>query len=100
LRNWRELLRPGGRVVAIDGHWFREEQSSTGAGEAGFFDRYYTRETRSALPLMAAVNPDQVVETFERAGFTNIAVSYLTSVHALAENPPSQEPWYVVMARR
>jgi 2-polyprenyl-3-methyl-5-hydroxy-6-metoxy-1,4-benzoquinol methylase len=49
LRNWRELLRPGGRVVAIDGHWFREEQSSTGAGEAGFFDRYYTRETRSAL---------------------------------------------------
>jgi SAM-dependent methyltransferase len=99
-RNWRQLLRPGGRVVAIDGHWFRDQHSSENAEEPGLFDRHYTGETRSALPVMAAVNPEPVVATFERAGFTKIAVSYLASVHAVAERPPSDKPWYVIVAQR
>lgn len=98
-RQWRELLRPGGRVVAIDGHWF-EEEPPAGEGEGGFFERHYTPETRSALPLMTAADTRPVVATFERAGFTGIEVSFLDAVHAVAEHPPSPRPWYVIVARR
>lgn len=97
LVGWRDLLRPEGRVVAIDGHWFRDEQPDPGGG---IFVRHYTRETRAALPLMAARDPRPVVATFERAGFADVWLSYLASVHALAEDPPSEEPWYVVVARK
>jgi ubiquinone/menaquinone biosynthesis C-methylase UbiE len=93
-RNWRELLRPGGRLVAIDGHWFREEP------EPGLFDRYYTAETRAALPTMRFETPAPLVAMLERAGFVGAEVSDLAGVHALAERPPSTEPWYVVVARR
>jgi SAM-dependent methyltransferase len=106
-RNWRELLRPGGRLVAIDGHWFPPSESPSDAEETGldaeqtgFFDRHYTSETRSALPLMSAVDTGPVVATLERAGLTDVQVSFLAGVHSLAEDPPSPSPWYVVVARR
>jgi len=98
LRNWRELLRPAGRVVAIDGFFFDDEQSE---GEsAGFVRKFYTRETVSALPVMGAKDTGPVVALFERARLTNIEVSFLDHVHELAEQPPGEEPWYVIVARR
>lgn len=106
LRNWRELLRPGGRVVAIDGFWFRESEAPSEVAtseqpqEVGLFERYYTKETRAALPAMSFASPAPVIALFERAGFSNVEVSRLAAVHALAEHPPSAEPWYVVVARR
>ena len=93
-RNWRELLRPGGRLVAIDGYWFREE------AEPGLFDRYYSPETRAALLTMRFEQPEPLVAMLERAGFVGVEVSDLAGVHALAERPPSTEPWYVVVAQR
>ena len=102
-RNWRELLRPGGRVVAIDGHWFRPESEAIDGGEtdeADLFARHYTIETRAALPAMSFTSPAPVVAMLERAGFEGVEVSDLAGVHALAEDPPSSEPWYVVVARR
>jgi SAM-dependent methyltransferase len=100
LRGWRELLRPAGRVIAIDGHWFPDAAPPADGQEPGPFDRYYTRETRAALPWMTARSPQPVVAAFERAGFTQVELRYLREVHALALEPPSQDPWYVVVARR
>jgi SAM-dependent methyltransferase len=98
LRNWLSLLRPGGRVVAIDGFWFAP---TVGAEEVpSLFDQYYTPETRAALPAMGLDAVGPILQLFERAGFVQVAVTDLAGVHALAENPPSAEPWYVVVARR
>lgn len=105
LRSWRVLLRPGGRVVAIDGFWFRESGAASDEGareqpeQVGLFDRYYTRETRAALPAMSFASAAPIVAMFERAGFSRVERSDLAAVHALAEDPPSAEPWYVVVAR-
>ena len=102
-RNWRELLRPGGRLVAIDGYWFRAEAEPTEGGktrEQDLFDHHYTPDTRAALPMMGFTNAAPLVAMLERAGFEDVEVSDLAGVHALAEDPPSAEPWYVVVARR
>ncbi len=101
-RRWRELLRPDGRVVAIDGYWFREEPRPSAAQEPespGLFDRHYTRETRAALPTMSFTSPEPLIAMLERAGFVNLELGYLSRVHALAKDPPGRDPWYVVTAR-
>jgi SAM-dependent methyltransferase len=97
-RNWRTLLRPNGYVVAIDGHWFRDEQPSTDAGEPDLFQRHYTADTREALPLMMATDPERAIALFRDAGFADVRLSYLSEVHAVADAPPSHDPWYVVLA--
>jgi ubiquinone/menaquinone biosynthesis C-methylase UbiE len=51
LRNWRMLLKPGGRLVAIDGFWFKPESDANGESEqSGLFEEFYSREIRAALP--------------------------------------------------
>jgi SAM-dependent methyltransferase len=98
LTNWRALLRPGGRVVAIDGFWFDpEEEPPEGAG---LFEQHYTPETRRAIPGMGFTRVEQVTELFQAAGFANISVEYLADVHRLAESPPGEAPWYVIAAER
>jgi SAM-dependent methyltransferase len=99
-RNWRDLVRPGGVVLAIDGHWFRNEPPTEDGEASGLFDRHYTTDTRSALPLMMATDPQPAVEMLSRAGFATVESSHLTKVHALAEHPPSEDPWYVLVAHR
>lgn len=103
LGNWRRLLRPGGRVVAIDGFWF--DGATAGEDEpakeaAGLFERHYTKETRAALPAMQLSAVEPVAAMFEAAGFVDVAAGELAAVHALAEHPPSARPWYVIVARR
>jgi SAM-dependent methyltransferase len=103
MRNWLRLLRPGGRVVAIDGFWF--DQATAGddaaAGETpGLFEQHYTTQTRAALPAMQMTAVEPVAAMFEEAGFELVTIGDLASVHALAENPPGSQPWYVVVARR
>ena len=99
-RNWRALLRPDGRVVAIDGHWFGGGDDSDDSDTPELFRRHYTRDTRSVLPLMKASEPRPAVELFRRAGFAAVELGYLTTVHALAEHPPSEDPWFVLVAKR
>jgi SAM-dependent methyltransferase len=100
LEAWRHLLRPGGRAVAIDGFWLGEPASDEGAGEepSGLFEQYYTRETREALPVSGYRRPEETAALFREAGFVEVGVSQLTPVHALAEDPPGPEPWYVITA--
>src|SRR5262249_45887585 len=99
-RNWRALLRPDGRVVAIDGHWFGGGVDSDDSEAPELFRRHYTRETSSVLPLMRVREPQPAIGMFRRAGFAAVELSYLTRVHALAEHPPSEDPWFVLVAKR
>jgi ubiquinone/menaquinone biosynthesis C-methylase UbiE len=102
-RNWRALLRPGGRVIAIDGFWFAGDQPAAEPTEPDpddLFGQHYTARTRAALPAMALNDPLPVVEMFRNAGFDPVAMDHLTEVHALAEDPPGTEPWYVIVAHR
>jgi SAM-dependent methyltransferase len=102
LRNWLQLLRPGGRVVAIDGFWFERTTDDDDAGDdvPGLFEQHYTKETRAALPAMQMTAVGPIAAMFEQAGFDRVMVSDLETVYALADSPPGVQPWYVVTACR
>jgi ubiquinone/menaquinone biosynthesis C-methylase UbiE len=72
LHNWRALLRPGGRVVAFDGFFFRE-----GEELPPVFADHYTPETRAALPLFGLTELAPVIDVFRRAGFEDVQASEL-----------------------
>jgi SAM-dependent methyltransferase len=101
-RNWRELLRLGGRVVVIDGFWFEQPQGDNDVpgdeGPPGLFGAHYTKETRAALPAMHATSTAAIVEMFRAAGFGSITTGDLARVHALAADPPATDPWYTLVA--
>jgi SAM-dependent methyltransferase len=106
LQSWLRLLRPGGRIVAVDGFWFAASPGNPGnedSGDAaapGLFEQHYTVETRAALPAMHLNSVEPIAALFEAAGYAPVTVGDLASVHALAAQPPSAQPWYVVVARR
>ena len=68
MANWRELLRPGGRLVAVDGFWF------TGGSDSDLpplFAEHYTAETRAELPLMHLDEPEPILSALSAAGFVD-----------------------------
>jgi SAM-dependent methyltransferase len=100
-RNWHALVRPGGRVISIDGFWFHDQPAEDEPAAAeDIFGRHYTKDTRAVLPVMSMSTLDPIVEMFRNAGFERVDVSDLAEVHALAENPPSDHPWHVITAYR
>lgn len=67
LANWLALLRPGGRLVAVDGFWFN------GSDEAPpLFSEHYTPATKEQLPLMHLDQPDPIVEMLTAVGFVEV----------------------------
>jgi len=99
---WLRLLRPGGVLIAIDCFWFDQRLGEEAAGDdpAGLFEQYYTAETRAALPVLRFASVEPIAAMLGSAGFEHVSVSDLADVHAVAEHPPSAEPWYVLTARR
>jgi len=99
MRNWRRLLRPGGRTVAIDGFWCGpppsdEETASDEPPE--IFEQHYTPETRAALPLMHADRVEAATDLFRSAGFSDVATTNLTS---LANKAVDGVTPYLIVAR-
>ena len=99
LNNWRILLKPGGRVVAIDGFWFKPAREATDSTEgSGLFERFYSNEIRSTLPGWRYFSVEPLVELFEGAGFSRVTVMPLEAVQRVALHPPSEEPAYALVA--
>jgi SAM-dependent methyltransferase len=70
MTSWRNLLRPGGRLVAVDGFWFtRQDESNV----PPLFAEHYTSATTAELPLMHIGQPDPVLEILSAAGFVEAA---------------------------
>jgi ubiquinone/menaquinone biosynthesis C-methylase UbiE len=70
LAAWHRLLRPGGRVVVIDGFWF------DGPGDA-LFESYYDEATRGSLPGWRYFDTAPIVDLLGTAGFANVTVRLL-----------------------
>jgi ubiquinone/menaquinone biosynthesis C-methylase UbiE len=97
LRNWRTLMKPGGRMVAIDGFWFKPEPEANEASErSGLFDEFYSREIRAALPGWRYFSVEPLAAVVENAGFSGVRVKVLEAIHRVALDPPSQEPGYAL----
>jgi SAM-dependent methyltransferase len=67
MANWLALLRPGGRLLAVDGFWF------TSSDEAPpLFGEHYTPAAEEQLPLMHLNHPDPIVEMLSAVGFVEV----------------------------
>jgi ubiquinone/menaquinone biosynthesis C-methylase UbiE len=70
MTNWCNLLRPGGRLVAVDGFWFtRQDESSA----PPLFAQHYTSATTAELPLMRLDHPEPILALLTAAGFVEAA---------------------------
>jgi ubiquinone/menaquinone biosynthesis C-methylase UbiE len=96
LTAWRRLLRPGGRVVAIDGFWFAP-LSADDAPNEGLFEAFYDRSARASLPGWRYFDTDPIVALFNEAGFSRLTVTWLEEVRRVAEHPGSDRPPYAVV---
>ena len=68
--NWRQLLRPRGRLVAVDGFWFTEWDDED---VPALFADHYTADTRRDLPFMHLDGPEPILELLTAAGFIAVA---------------------------
>ena len=69
MANWRKLLCPGGRLVAVDGFWFTGQDES---GVPPLFAEHYTPATTAELPLMHIDRPGPILEMLAAAGFVEL----------------------------
>jgi ubiquinone/menaquinone biosynthesis C-methylase UbiE len=74
LAAWHRLLRPGGRVVVIDGFWFTSDETGN-----GLFESYYDEATRACLPGWRYLDTGPIADLLEAAGFATVTVRPLQS---------------------
>ncbi len=93
VQEWRRVLKPGGKVFAIDGNWFnprpdkRIKRWITGVVNTdmnknpprSFFDEFYG-PIRNSLPLYEDISPENISVVFSKMGFANTAVNPLQEV--------------------
>jgi SAM-dependent methyltransferase len=70
MANWKQLLRPGGRLVAVDGFWFTQWDEHEVPAP---FAEHYTPETRAELPFMHLDRPESILDMLTAAGFMGVA---------------------------
>jgi ubiquinone/menaquinone biosynthesis C-methylase UbiE len=95
MANWLRILRPGGTVLSVDGFWFAHEAPAD-PESPNVFDQYYSPATRAALPFMGLDDTGPIVETFERAGYSDVRAEYLP---ALTNTLAGATPYFIVAHR-
>jgi SAM-dependent methyltransferase len=70
IANWRQLLRPGGRLLAVDGFWFTEWNDGD---VPAVFAEHYTADIRGELPFMHLDGPEPILGMLAAAGFIDLA---------------------------
>jgi ubiquinone/menaquinone biosynthesis C-methylase UbiE len=91
MANWLALLRPGGRLLAVDGFWFT---GSEDAETPPLFAEHYTPATRNELPFMHVDGPEPILELLSSVGFVQVAAEARPEL-ALEAGVP-----YFITARR
>lgn len=87
IREWTEVVRPGGRIVAVDAPWFPNgidatmQVESTDGPDA--FLHAYNPGTLAALPLATAENSAPYVEAFRKAGLDDVTCRTIPQVNEL-----------------
>ncbi len=69
MANWRQLLRPGGRLIAVDGFWFTEWNDDE---TPPLFAEHYTPDTRAQLPFLHLDGPEPILTVLSAAGFVEV----------------------------
>jgi ubiquinone/menaquinone biosynthesis C-methylase UbiE len=93
--NWRKLLRPGGRIIAID--------SVSPSPKPVPVSSSYSEELAKALPLRHTGTPWAAVRAFKTAGYEYVSASLIDEVGQLRREPRHEfefAPRYVFMAIR
>jgi ubiquinone/menaquinone biosynthesis C-methylase UbiE len=76
LRNWRQLLRPGGKVLLIDA-FHSWDMSKPPSEQERYFYQYYTPDVRAALPFLQLESETPLLAAFTEAQFCNVAFELL-----------------------
>jgi len=84
LDRWRRILRPGGRLVMIEGWW------------TGMEPREEYVEIRDSLPLFGGRPEDEIIAMVQARGFETVTAEPLMDAELWTE-PPSH-PRYIVVA--
>jgi SAM-dependent methyltransferase len=87
LAAWRRLVRPGGRVVVIDGFWF-----PPGSPPDELFSAYYDDATRGSLPGWRYFDTAPIAGLFRAAGFAPVTVR---SLQPLYPEMPAASPFAI-----
>ena len=93
LNEWIRVLKPGGRIIAIDGNWFDPSLNMEirrilagpisalfGGGNPAPFGRFYN-PIKHDLPLFSKISPSRLRVLFEEAGLKNILIDRLEGVN-------------------
>jgi ubiquinone/menaquinone biosynthesis C-methylase UbiE len=101
-RNWWNLLKPGGRVVAIDSFWFDPNQPLTIDGDAvrEQWTRYYSTETQAALPNFALNDINPLVAILSTVGFIDVTIERLVDIRTAEATPVGHTARYALVAYR
>lgn len=102
VREWKRILKPGGRVLAIDGDWFDSRPSKrikrlvsewtetfVKKNRNSIIFRHHYGPIKNSLPLFEDISPENAYLLFSETGFINTKVDTLLDVQEYKKNRQS-----------